>query len=85
MRNVYPLGKMRWAVKWEEEKQPGIVAQRPHTSQLQKSMHMRPTETYEEAEAPDASVPTNRMQSKQMPVLVWNKTLCICVFVKIMA
>lgn len=49
------------------------------------SMRKRPTETYEEAEAPDASVPTNRMQSKQMPVLVCKKTLCICVFVKIMA
>lgn len=32
MRNVYPLGEMRWAVKWEEEKQPAVVAQHSHTS-----------------------------------------------------
>lgn len=50
-----------------------------------KSMCVRSAETFKDAEAPDASVLTNRMHSKQMPVLGCKKTLCIWVYVKIMA
>lgn len=49
------------------------------------SVCIRHAETYEDAEAPDASVPTTRMHSKQMPALVCKKALCIWAYVKIMA
>lgn len=39
MRNVYPLGEMRWAVKWEEEKQPTIVAQHPQKVNSRKCVY----------------------------------------------